>query len=76
MPQLSLYMDDAAMELLREKSKQEGVSLSKYARGQLTKPSGTWPESFWKTYGAVDDETFVLPSDIDPELDGPMPNFD
>lgn len=76
MPQLSLYMDDAAMQLLRVRSKQEGVSLSKYARDQLTKPSGAWPESFWETYGAIDDATFVLPDDIAPELDGPMPSFD
>lgn len=76
MPQLSLYMDDATMELLRVSAEKEGLSLSKYARKQLSKPNNVWPDSFWETYGAINDESFVIPSDISPELDGSLPNFD
>lgn len=76
MPQLSLYMDEASMNFLKAQSKREGLSLSKYARKQLIKTDETWPDSFWRTYGAVSDPSFVVPNDIDPELDGPLPNFD
>lgn len=76
MPQLSLYMDEASMSFLKEQSQREGVSLSKYARKRLTKTDNSWPDSFWKTYGAVTDPSFTVPDDIDTEPDGPLPSFD
>lgn len=76
MPQLSLYLDDESMESLREESKREGLSLSKYARVQLARTNGTWPVSFWSTYGSLDDETFTIPEESTTLLDGPLPSFD
>ena len=77
MPQLSLYLDDAAMESLREDAAREGVSLSRFARMKICEQRATrWPESFWDTYGALTDETFVLPEKLDFATDAPRGSFD
>ena len=71
MPQLSLYLDDSTMEALRACSQREGVSLSKYV-GQLIKDHAVpgWPMGFWDTYGALNDDSFVVPEELDAALDG------
>lgn len=76
MPQLSLYLDEPSMESLRERSKREGLSISKYARIQLARSGGTWPASFWNTYGALEDDSFTVPDELDASLDGKLPSFD
>lgn len=77
MPQLSLYLDDAAMEQLRSRAKNEGMSLSRYARRQIgEQPAALWPDSFWGTYGALCDETFELPQELDFASDTPRGSFD
>jgi hypothetical protein len=75
MPQLSLYLDESSMSMLREASKREGTSISKCARARLARTENTWPGSFWETYGAVQDETFTVPDEMDAALDGPLPSF-
>lgn len=77
MPQLSLYLDDAAMNLLRESARQEKTSLSRYAKRLIVeRSSSSWPVSFWDTYGALDDDSFVAPAEIDPALDALRGSFD
>ena len=77
MPQLSLYLDDAAMEQLRSRAQNEGMSLSRYARRQIgEQPAALWPDSFWGTYGALCDETFELPQELDFASDTPRGSFD
>ena len=70
MPQLSLYIDDDTMEVLRAGAKAEGVSLSRYAADAiLQKHNGPtqrdeWPTGYWESvYGCLDDPTFVAPDD-------------
>lgn len=77
MPQLSLYLDDAAMAGLREDAAREGMSLSRFARMKICgHRAACWPESFWSTYGALTDETFVLPEKLDFAMDSPRGSFD
>lgn len=76
MPQLSLYLDDAEMTALRNNAKRANKSLSSYAREVLRDQESRWPMSFWKTYGALRDETFVLPDEVDESLDRVVPSFD
>lgn len=77
MPQLSLYLDDETMDRLREDAAREGVSLSRFARMKICEQkSAHWPESFWGTYGALNDETFVLPEKLDFAMDAPRGSFD
>ncbi|CDD68010.1 putative uncharacterized protein [Eggerthella sp. CAG:368] len=77
MPQLSLYLDDTTMDVLRRSAEKEGVSLSHYARRLIQdQASSAWPVSFWGTYGSVKDDSFVAPEELDPELDGELVSFD
>ena len=76
MPQLSLYLDDQEMASLRSRAKGAGVSLSRYVRTVLSEQPSAWPGNFWSTYGALQDESFQLPSDLDESLDRRTPSFD
>ena len=72
MPQLSLYLDDATMELLQEQARESGQSLSKYAAECIreSKKQTGWPTWFFDLYGcAKDDDTFMRPDQGDPSLD-------
>lgn len=76
MPQLSLYMDESSMAELRKSAEDAHKSISQYVREKLMeKPVSKWPESFWATYGSIDDPTFVVPEDLPPDLDD-IPSFD
>lgn len=76
MPQLSLYLDNPTMDALRIASEREGVSLSKYAGKLIRVHSQTWPAGFWATYGALEDDSFVVPNELDYELDAPRKSFE
>ena len=77
MPQLSLYLDDITMDVLRRSAEKEGVSLSHYARRLIQdQASSAWPVGFCGTYGSVKDDSFVAPEELDPELDGELVSFD
>ena len=77
MPQLSLYLDDAAMADLRERAAIERLSLSSYARELIRNHADSaWPAGFWGLYGALGDESFALPDELDASLDGPLSAFD
>ena len=69
MPQLSLYVSDENLEYLRRRSRETGLSLSKYANKLIEEDaaSGSWPEGFWDLYGAIDDDAFCAPDDPAPE---------
>lgn len=71
MPQLSLYITDANLELLRSRAKASGMSMSKYANRliELDEQGGGWPQGFWDLYGALA-EDFELPDDPPPSDQG------
>lgn len=73
MPQLSLYVDDATMEILRTAAKGEGLSMSRYASGLIRERAhfGGWPQGYWENvYGCLQDDTFVVDDDaLDAALD-------
>lgn len=66
MPQLSLYLDEPTMEMLREKSSRAHQSMSRYVTG-LIRESGEgcgWPAGYWdNVYGCLKDPTFVVPEE-------------
>ena len=74
MPQLSLFLDDAAMENLRLQSKRAGVSMSRFVSDLLRENStgNRWPSGYWdKVYGSLTDSTFIVDgeAELDPALD-------
>lgn len=78
MPQLSLYIDSEALDLLREDAKRSNTSMSKYVTRLIkSKPGSAWPDGYWESvYGALTDDSFVVPEELDPALDGSLPDFD
>ena len=77
MPQLSLYLDDKTMADLRVDARECGLTLSKFVASLLQeKAANRWPDGYWSLFGALDDDSFVLPEDLDLSLDGPVPSFD
>ena len=61
MPQTSLYMDDATMELVRAESARRGVSLSRFIAGAVSNYAnhiaGGWPAGYWENvYGCLSNE--------------------
>lgn len=78
MPQLSLYMDEPTMCVLRERSACEGVSLSKFVGNLIRKDASgdKWPQGYWSVYGALNDDSFTVPNELDERLDGSLPSFD
>lgn len=63
MAQLSLYMDEAAMESLREDAAKANVSISAYARSVLEERNERkagewvhgWPPNWFDLYGSIPD---------------------
>lgn len=76
MPELVIGLDDLSAEALRAKAEHKGLSSSEYARQQFACPNETWPASFWLAYGALDDDSFVAPKELDASLDEALPLFD
>ena len=70
MPQLSLYVTDENLALLRERSIKAGVSMSKYANRLIEEDArrSGWPQGFWDLYGTIEGP-FVVPDDPKPSDD-------
>lgn len=78
MPQLSLYLNESAMDGLRASAQKANRSLSRYVADLVTeKQEGCgWPVGYWDdVYGALADDSFVVPAEPDAVLDGPLPQF-
>ena len=61
MPQLSLYLDEPTMEMLREKSSRAHQSMSRYVTG-LIRESGEG-RGWDNVYGCLKDPSFVVPEE-------------
>ncbi len=78
MPQLSLYLNDVAMEQLRHDAKESGASLSRYVSQLVMEKSVRtgWPDGYWENiYGCLKDDSFQAPLELDAAADGPLPAF-
>ena len=72
MPQLSLYLDEPTMELLRDHSTRAHQSMSKYVAGLIRRSDYAhgWPEGYWESvYGCLKDPSFVAPDEVEAPLD-------
>ena len=78
MAQLSLYMDEEAMEALRADAAEAGMSISSYAREVLEGRNerwgsdwvNGWPPGYWDLYGSAPD--FPEVEDYPPEPVEPL----
>lgn len=72
MPQLSLYLPEEEMEVLRRDSANANKSLSKYVAGLIRDASvnPSWPVGYWtEVYGSLKDPSFVVPPEVEVPLD-------
>lgn len=70
MPQLSLYVTDENLALLRARANESGLSMSKYVNRLIAQDAQRcgWPSGFWDLYGALSDG-FQIPDDLPPSDD-------
>ena len=73
MPQLSLYVSDENLNTLRERSKEAGMSMSKYASRLIEQDAerAGWPKGFWNLFGAIS-EPLAVPDDPPPSDDAEL----
>ncbi|NHM15065.1 antitoxin [Eggerthellaceae bacterium zg-887] len=72
MPQLSLYLDDATMSLLRQSAEEAQLSLSKYVAGLIRQDSegSAWPEGYFdQVCGRLTDPSFTVAEEPSAPLD-------
>ena len=66
MPQLSLYIDEDTLHKLEAAAKLENVSISKYVVQRLNEAmSSSWPQSYEKLFGSIQDESFQIDRQVD-----------
>ena len=78
MPQLSLYLNDRAMGVLKKEAAKEKRSVSSFVSELIMnrKAKSSWPDDYWsEVYGCLDDESFRVPAEVDTALDGSLPSF-
>ncbi len=70
MPQLSLYIDDNTLRKIETIAKINETSISKLVSGILKDYfSKSWPEGFKNLFGSISDDTFVVPDEVNLNLD-------
>ena len=72
MPQLSLYIDDTTMGILKTSAREEGVSMSRYTSRLIRDNArcGGWPSGYWESvYGCLDEGFDLTDDDLHPERD-------
>lgn len=79
MPQLSLYLTNDTAAVLREDAMRSELSVSRYVSDLIIDKhdnASSWPQGYWDSiYGCLDDPSFVIPEELDAELDGDVPKF-
>ena len=58
------------LSLIEDSAKKAGTSISSYVAGIVkSKVQPQYPEGFETLFGSVKDETFVVPEELDSEMD-------
>jgi hypothetical protein len=70
MPQISLYIDEDTLEKIGQMAKAENISISKWVGNNIRfLIKNQYPKNFFSLFGAIQDETFQKPEELDPTLD-------
>lgn len=78
MPQVSLYLNDRAMGVLKKEAAKEKRSVSSFVSELIMNrdEKASWPTDYWsEVYGCLDDDSFRVPEEIDAAFDGSLPTF-
>jgi hypothetical protein len=70
MPQISLNIDQIIFEKLRKIAEQKKTSVSDWVEDAIKASLGNdYPNDFFELFGAIKDDTFVEPIEIDQRYD-------
>jgi hypothetical protein len=70
MPQISLNIDQIIFEKIERIAKQKQTSVSDWVEDNIKKTLGNdYPNDFFKLFGAIKDDTFIEPIEIDQKYD-------
>jgi hypothetical protein len=70
MPQISLNIDQNILEKIKKIAKQKKTSVSDWVEDNIKKTLGSdYPNDFFELFGAINDDTFVEPIEIDQKYD-------
>ena len=73
MPQLSLYIDENTLKQIELAARIEHLSLSKWVVSKLKNTlNNSWPNNFDNLFGAIQDDTFKIPKQLNFKDDTPM----
>ncbi len=76
MPQISLYIDEKTLQKVESAAKRQQVSISKWVAEQLrAKVDPIYPVNFEGLYGSIDDDTFVVPLELNLNQDADRLQF-
>jgi hypothetical protein len=68
MPQLSLYVDDETLEILKKSAQSVRVSMSKFAAEAIREKSehrnNGWPDGYEKFFGCLNPGDFPSPEEL------------
>jgi len=65
MPQVSLYIDKETLSKIEELARKNKTSLSKWVGNRLKRLiKEDYPEDFFSTFGSINDDSFVEPSEL------------
>jgi hypothetical protein len=70
MPQISLNIDKIVFEKIEKIAKQKKTSVSDWVEDTIKTTLGNdYPDDFFELFGAIKDDTFVEPFEIDQKYD-------
>lgn len=70
MPQISLYIDENTLEKIGEIAKNENLSISKWVGNNIKSLiKNRYPEDFFSLFGAINDDSFQRPEELDDDND-------
>jgi hypothetical protein len=70
MPQISLDIDQIILEKIKKIANRKKTSVSDWVEDTIKKTLGNdYPNDFFELFGAINDDTFVEPTEIDQKYD-------
>jgi hypothetical protein len=70
MPQISLNIDQIIFEKIKKIAEQKRTSVSDWVEDNIKKTLGNdYPNDFFELFGAINDDTFIEPIEIDQRYD-------
>jgi hypothetical protein len=72
MPQILLELDKMTLEKVEKMAKRNNTSVSTWVGNNIRELLKTnYPEGFFELFGAIKDDTFIEPDEIDAKYDAP-----